>query len=475
MKRIQQGIALLLLIGTVCLLSSCGALALVGSRLAAAEEKDCHHSFGAWSVKREATCTETGIRKRVCALCEESEEETLPVTGHTEVIDEETDPTCLQAGKSQGSHCAECGTVLTEQTEIPMPGYTATEINDQAIRYVGEIITYNKAGTALSLGTGVVYSSDGMILTNYHVIEGAYSAKITINGASHTVRNVLAYDKDIDLAVLQIRGSDFEHATLCSEAVPVGSKVYAVGSSKGLTNTFSQGIVTYYDRVIDNVRYLQHDASITNGNSGGPLINEYGEVIGINTWGVADSQNLNFAVFVAELRRLDFDTPMTMAEFYRASYSPEEILLNWLLQNIDYEDDTVIRADYVVEDTFYSICYGVQTDILFVDVLWSFDDGTEMYLMVNLTDDDEEHLFYADYYQGNTTLHQSNGILIGSSFTETSPLLYTESDGLDPDDAGLTEVYQLGICDLLSWFEWYMDGYSVGVSLADFGFTAYEA
>ncbi len=166
---------------------------------------------------------------------------------------------------------------------------TASEVHDKAEESVGEVVTYNQSGTELSLGSCFVYTRDGKLVTNYHVIEDAYSVKVTIDETTYGVQKVLAYDKDIDLAVLKINANNLAPLELDESTQEVGKPVYAFGSSKGLTATFSQGIITYADRIMDGVHYVQHDAAISSGNSGGPLINEYGKVIGINTMTMRDS------------------------------------------------------------------------------------------------------------------------------------------------------------------------------------------
>ena len=224
--------------------------------------------------------------------------------------------TCLTEGKKSYT-CSKCSDTYTAAYNMAV--YTPDMIYNKASKAVGEIITYNKFGKELALGTGVVYSDDGQILTNYHVIEDAYSAKITLGRNTYDVKQVLAYDKKIDLAILKIEASGFLTLPICAEEVQVGRPAYALGSSKGMTATFSQGIITYANREMDGVTYVQHDAAISSGNSGGPLINEYGEIIGINTWTYKDSQNLNFAIFASEIEKLNFGTPLTMEEFYKRS------------------------------------------------------------------------------------------------------------------------------------------------------------
>ena len=76
-----------------------------------------------------------------------------------------------------------------------------------------------------------------------------------------------------------------------------------------LVLTFSSGLISAAPRTIDGVKYVQHEAPISTGNSGGPLINKYGEVIGINTMYVNNAQNLNFAIHLSELDNLDYSTP----------------------------------------------------------------------------------------------------------------------------------------------------------------------
>ena len=102
-----------------------------------------------------------------------------------------------------------------------MTELTANEVFELAKNSVGEITTYDKSGAELALGTGFVYSSDGKIVTNYHVIEDAYSAKIAIGGSTYTVQHVLAYDKNIDLAVLKISATGLTTLNVCKNVTLV--------------------------------------------------------------------------------------------------------------------------------------------------------------------------------------------------------------------------------------------------------------
>lgn len=319
--------------------------------------------------------------------------------------------------------------------ENSLPKFTATELYNQAIKYVGEIVTYNKSGAESALGTGFVISSDGKIVTNYHVIEGAYSATICINENTHNIVSVLAYDANIDLAILKINANGLTAASICKNPVNVGETVYAIGSSRGMTNTYSQGIITYADRIIDGVSYVQHDASITHGNSGGPLINTHGEVIGINTWGISDSQNLNFAVFTDELDNLVYGSPLTFAEFYLKECDTFEKLKNYIIDNGTYTaddnyytltlgitylsdysskytrlayyyvNDNEITLDYLIDDGYYWAYFKID-DNVDGSYNWNYfdDDGYQM-----------SGILYATTYDNNTLLGYSYNNIYYSS------------------------------------------------------------
>lgn len=145
-----------------------------------------------------------------------------------------------------------------------------------------------------SLGSGVILDADGYILTNYHVIEGADRIQVRLAGETEEYDAVVVgYDEDTDLGVIKIdAGKKLIFAKLGnSDAAQVGDWVLAIGSPFGLSATVTAGIISYkgrsgqvmFDPLGQFKRYLQTDAAINRGNSGGPLVNMAGEVVGINT------------------------------------------------------------------------------------------------------------------------------------------------------------------------------------------------
>lgn len=166
-----------------------------------------------------------------------------------------------------------------------------------------------------SVGTGVIFTPDGYIVTNHHVLEGGSGCRVILeNGDSYDARYV-GGDSYSDLAVLKIAGRDLPAAPFgSSDALMVGDRVYAIGNPLGveLRGTLTDGIVSAIDRDVwvDNrtMTLIQTNAALNSGNSGGPLINEYGQVVGINVIKmVADDdsiEGLGFAIPTAYMERV---------------------------------------------------------------------------------------------------------------------------------------------------------------------------
>jgi|UniRef100_A0A7V6DQH9 serine protease Do len=158
-------------------------------------------------------------------------------------------------------------------------------------------------------GSGVIISTDGYVLTNNHVIEGAKEVTVTLSDHQEYKARIVGRDPKTDLAVLKIEGKGpFPAATLGdSDNLKVGDWVIAIGNPFGLNNTVTSGIVSAKGRVIgagpyDN--FIQTDASINPGNSGGPLFNMQGEVVGINTAIISQGQGIGFAIPVNTVKPL---------------------------------------------------------------------------------------------------------------------------------------------------------------------------
>ena len=198
----------------------------------------------------------------------------------------------------------------------PRAGAAARVDVAQVVDYIAPSVVTISAdvGGGQSLGTGVIISPDGEILTNAHVVEGASEIRVRLSGETEPREvNLLAADRGNDLALLRMNGDGFQAATFANpDSIAIGDEVVAIGFALGLDGdpSVTLGIVSALDRTIGTDGafldgLIQTDAAISSGNSGGPLVNGEGQVVGINT-AVARggtftaATNVGFAISAAE-------------------------------------------------------------------------------------------------------------------------------------------------------------------------------
>ncbi|MBO5733385.1 MAG: trypsin-like peptidase domain-containing protein [Clostridia bacterium] len=203
---------------------------------------------------------------------------------------------------------------------------TASEISDKVAPSVFYIEVYDEKLNLLGSGSGFFISSEGVAVTNYHVIEDTSVALIrTIDGDIFGVTNVIAYDAELDVAIIKIGKTELEGKIVdgfpCvtmadSDKIKAGQTVYAIGSPDGLENTISDGIISNVNRKLGDNSFIQTTAPIYYGSSGGALVNEFGEVIGITSSGRPEAENVGFAIPINIIKLFDVNADgMSYAEF----------------------------------------------------------------------------------------------------------------------------------------------------------------
>lgn len=165
----------------------------------------------------------------------------------------------------------------------------------------------------MSVGTGVIFREDGYLFTNYHVVAGSDACDVTLASGKTYEAKYVGGDSDNDIAVLKVNAEGLPTAEMGdSDALTVGDTVYAIGNPLGveLRGTLTDGIVSAINRDVRvegrTMTLIQTNAALNEGNSGGPLINVYGQVVGINT--------IKMMSFTSSVEGLGFALPMATVE-----------------------------------------------------------------------------------------------------------------------------------------------------------------
>ena len=254
-----------------------------------------------------------GINLQLLREWNRREKETeLPASLYAGETDQTTVPSVPDVtGETTGDLAVELNPAPQGLENVPQTGGLSFQaIYEKCIPSTVSILCDLPRGT--STGSGVVLSSDGYVITNYHVVEGAAAVSVLFTDGRQLQARMVGGDKLSDLAVLQVDAQDLIPAEFGdSDGLRVGDIVVAIGDPLGveLRGTMTDGIVSAINRDLTTdgrtLTLIQTNAALNSGNSGGPLINCYGQVVGINTMKIGDY------VSAAGVEGLGFAIPST--------------------------------------------------------------------------------------------------------------------------------------------------------------------
>jgi len=217
-------------------------------------------------------------------------------------------------------------------------GNTASQIAAQNNQNIVFIEKKDSTNQIVATGSGFIATADGKVVTNYHVIDGAYSVTVKLNDSrTYSISEVINYDKDRDIAVLKLPVSNINSVTLGNSSnIANGDDVVVIGNPLGLQNTVTTGVISSTNRIINNQVWIQFSAPISPGSSGGPVFNSEGEVIGVVTMKVVkeDVEGINFAVPINDAKTLlSYNKSATFVELFGAGTTK-----SWTLTQADIQN-----------------------------------------------------------------------------------------------------------------------------------------
>ena len=278
--------------------------------------------------------------------------------------------------------------------------YTPSDIYALAIDATVTLECIDLDGNVFARGSGFLINSEGLIATAYHVIEGANSINVYLSDKGmYVAQSVVGFDADRDIALIKISvGHALPYLELETEGITPGEAAYSLGSSLGfLDGSFGSGIVSanLREEVIDEdteekMYAVQFTAPISGGNSGGPLLNSRGKVIGIVRSHYIYGNDLNMATYIEELKNIDQTYSRSVSNFFKDTQYFQikmdqrigtESEDNSTISNVDfiYNGDTLYGSTSTTDEDLYMFVVSGSENVVFTIAYAVPDDGTTIY------------------------------------------------------------------------------------------------
>lgn len=355
-----------------------------------AQPIDSHVESEDWIVHQAPTCVSDGVKKKICAVCAaDLSFEPIPMNTENHSFVVETVPPTDDSEGYVKYTCKNCG---HEKQTIYETNYLPSQIYEMIASATVRIEAYGIDGKLQNVGSGFFITEDGSILTNFHVIAGAYTLKVKrFGGAEYATVTVKGYDTKNDLAVLGITLQKDETVTvlrISTTGVSTGDSIYALGSPLGVDDVFTSGIVSNPGKNVNGKVCIVFTAPIAQGNSGGPLVNTRGEVVGIINTTADSAQNLNFALPISLLADVDTSAEKAVADVYAETLGENAfvVLKKYLSANYQYKDsdgrmviERVVREESETAGGWdYRMIYDEKTGEVILNFVW-ISGGVDLY------------------------------------------------------------------------------------------------
>ena len=232
--------------------------------------------------------------------------------------------------------------------------------------------------SGISLGSGFAIG-ENCIVTNAHVINDIDNIILTTYAGETYTAYVIGCDQDRDIAVLGVQNAKFTPLTIADyRELSVGDDVYAIGAPKSMAYTLTKGVISAKEREIGEYKYLQTDAAINEGNSGGPLLKKEGNVIGINTMKISDSEGIGLAIpmtvasdFLKSLG-IKLDENGNVSERVVMEIKDEETAKPFDNNNnadTDNNQEETLKSPFAVTILLIAFCVSVSVNIVLIILL----------------------------------------------------------------------------------------------------------
>jgi S1-C subfamily serine protease len=369
---------------------------------------------------------------------------------------------------------------------------SAEQVYARCVSAVFLIDVYDEYGDWFSGGSGFFIDGNGTAVTNHHVIFGGSSATVTVTDANgkETSYDVLGvYDwsdqDEEDWALIKVDVTGNNYLKLGDSSTVVGgATVYALGSPLGLSATISNGIISNPARYFEGHTYIQTNAAIDHGSSGGALINKYGEVIGITDGGFY-GQNLNTAIPVTVLANAKTDSLTPISEtyvipsgyvepaYYYVELAPGETFTNTITAiKADTDELLTVKCEVGDEDVVDYAWHSWTADDTTVDLDVTGLDYGSTYVAVYLYTSDSETLLDYCYFtvvvQGGEIEPETDYLELGVGTTEALSIQASSYDG-----RSIKMRYEIGNEDVIgcTWGDWSGDKIPLNISALSCGDT----